>query len=87
MSHVDFLAVLNNRPVFLELVRVVVAFLLSVLLDERAGAVELAIDCLDSYLCAVFLACISIFLCDWYMWDVLTLRIFCPKTFAFTIMR
>jgi hypothetical protein len=59
VRHVDFFALLNNRPIFFlptkPIVSLVVAVLLGLLLDERARAVKFAVDGLDGDLCAVVL--------------------------------
>jgi hypothetical protein len=58
MSHANLLAFFNDRPVFLELIRLVVV-LLRLLLDERAGAVEFAVYRLDCDLGTIILGDVS----------------------------
>jgi hypothetical protein len=57
-GNVNLIAVFYHRPVILKLSCVVIV-LLSMLVDERASAVQLTIDCLDGYLRAVVLPHIS----------------------------
>jgi hypothetical protein len=62
VGDIDFLSVLNDGPVVLKIVCIII-ILLNVLLNERARPVKFAIDGLYGYLGAIVLRSISMW-CD-----------------------
>lgn len=58
MGAVHLLALLDDGPVLLKIVSLIVV-LLGLLLDERASAIEFPIDCLDRDLRAIVLQSVS----------------------------
>lgn len=57
-GNIDLLSVFDHGPIIFKIVCLVTVEL-GLLVDQCAGAVELAVDCLDGNLCAIVLSCIS----------------------------